>query len=807
MTFKELLPGLAAAVYPPGKGGKGKGRLSLMLSAALVACGVGDVAGAAATVPPASAPAPAAAAPSKEALRDVALARMRATDLTPIWGHSRDWQSIRWKNVGDYLTGQITPQVYAQRKVDGYHLDDPYGLNLLPLVPANYTRTGGNCYFTTSRIHMLSGRYSRTKDVRYLNQWMAINRDMALNQQAQLSALPAAERAAWRSCAGIDVGDPLALLMNGIHVMGAMQALGVMAKTVDQPTSTTASWSDWESLSRLPTTRLLLPSQRDAFPADALYDIAGGIARSWAPHLTRHYATNLRMPNQRFTGLSALALTNHFFEDHPDVKAISGRVDDGMAAFFKDTVNKDGGFIEQSFNYNLAQEKEIRVVARLPQRSWSSAANEALSKWDLLEAGLATPQGGLPQVGNSLWQAGSAQPSTRFAQTSLAFPYSGYYAMRSSWEPDASYLFFFNRRAGRGHTMAGGNSVQVGAMGRRLIVAGGIPNYAGGDLNHPAADAYRSETSTWKTNTIVVDDKSQLASTDGLNLRADGKPDPNVAPDKPINARWHSSANFDFVEGLHTGGYAGLAKQDVTHWRGVTFLRELQTWVIVDIMRSPSFRRYKQIWKFAAPVVGSNGVQSEGFTANQVLSSAASRIIATQDATPGAVNLTLRQFGLPVSYDHYFGSDKGPYGYVGTGFGPGPGFSPDVHASFSGAGDQVLITVLRPSAGLAGDGFTLATDVTANGITGADLRIGWNRLQIRASASAANLTAMGEVANQANLLIVQSVNGAKKRLVIGDIAVPAASYEATGGVRQPVKVPSAFKWTTDSQGRFVVNLE
>lgn len=733
---------------------------------------------------------------------------MRRADLTPMDGHYGNWTNGAYGDWINYLEGKLPPERYVASSgtYPDYHFRDAYGLHL---PAANFKASGGDCYFSSTFINPLAARYYLTQDTRALAKWLAVTRDIAVNERAQVAQLSSADLTARRDCIDVAGGVAGALLANGSYMSASLTAMAAMAKAAGSPARSVSTWSS-EAL--LPVDAPLTEAARSPFPAQTVQDIATGFARHYAPHLLNFYEKG-RAPNQRLIGFGSLALLTHFFELEPSVAALAPRLDADLGKLVSELSHLDGGMLEQSFNYADGTVEEMRRLTHIgSSRPWDGRMREAVAAYDLQRAALATPQGGRPQVGNNHWSAGNLPGSgMRFGMSSVAFPYSGYYVQRSSWDKDAAYLFFFVRRAASGHSMAASNSVQLGTYGRRLLIAGGSPNYNGKNEAYPASPTYLAEDSTYKTSTVLVDGQSQAGgSVQGLRTDpATGKPTGGMVPLVPVASRWLASESLDFVEGFHDAGYRPWpadknvpSVSDVTHWRGIAFLRGLRSWVIVDILRSRGTHDYTQVWKLAAPATDARtGARIEGFLPDEVRLSDADRRVVTTDASPGSVNLSLRQFGANMHYARFHGADKGPYGYVGLDAAGGLAFSNDIHGRFSGTGDQVVITLVRPFQGGQGDGVGTAADVSANGIAGADLAIGSTRLSVRASATAADLSAAGQSAHGANLLLVESApNQPVRTLVIGDAKAGGSSYTSAGGTTVPITVPTGFRWTTDGNG-------
>ncbi|MCU0504071.1 MAG: heparinase II/III family protein, partial [Anaerolineae bacterium] len=88
------------------------------------------------------------------------------------------------------------------------------------------------------------------------------------------------------------------------------------------------------------------------------------------------------------------------------------------------------------------------------------------------------------------------------AVTSHAFPYAGYYVMRSGWEPDAMWAVLDAGHFGYGHQHEDKLSLLLHAYGRLLLTEGG--NYA-----YDASEMRRYVLSTRAHNTIRVDGDDQ----------------------------------------------------------------------------------------------------------------------------------------------------------------------------------------------------------------------------------------------------------------------------------------------------------
>ncbi|MEJ1161182.1 heparinase II/III domain-containing protein [Prosthecomicrobium sp. N25] len=726
-------------------------------------------------------------------VRDAAIARARSLDLRPVLGPN--WGNGKFDAWTDYLVGDSTEAQYLAAAVPpDYRFDDAWGFARLPGQRVNYAETRGSCYLGLAPVNPLAARFAKTGAAKYAARYLAVVRDMAVNERAALAGQPRSILNGVRGCArDLASGNAEALLMYGWSVNAFASGFGGLAKTLGR------SPRPWDDGAVAPVTAALTAADRDLVDAGLTFEAVGGFATTVAPLLLKYYEVPGRVLNQRASALAGLGLVGYTFIDHPDVLPLVPRIGAAIDQLATESVYADGGLVEASFNYNWATVDDLRRLAGLRHIfPWAGKAAMLGERFDLAMAAIAAPGGGLPQVGNTLWNKGRKPTPHTFGLTSLTLPYSGYTALRSGWDDAASYLFFYNWRDAHGHAMAGSNSIQLAAGGRRLLVAGGIPNYSGLNAEYPASVAYLSEASTYKTSTVLVDNQSQShGNTAGLRMIA-GKPDRERAALFPVDARFSTSSRFDFTEGLYTGGYGPVT--DTQHWRGVVFLRNPALWVVVDVLRSTGNHAYTQVWKFAEPVTDAGGVQIEGFHPEQVSLDPAGRRIFTTDATPGAVNLSIRQFGPSLGYARHWGADKGPFGYVGKTFSTGLGFSPDVHATFGGRGDQVVVSVIRATPSAVGDdGIRGVTAVSGAGVTGADLVFDDSFVSVRAGARG-TASIRGSTCGAANLVVTVTQGAARDSIVIGDPAVPACSYQTVAGRRTPVSKPSLFRWSTSADG-------
>ena len=728
-------------------------------------------------------------------LRDSALRALRSWDANPAWLTSANWENRAYAPWTDYLAGRIDEAEFGVvcAKPSDYCLRDVWNLRKGPPAPVDWA---SQTKFNWNGIHALALRFLRTGDDRYLGKWLAVVADFADWSLAQSRD----------EISPLGRGQPPALLDAAFAWGGIFTALAIVAKGLG-PAGQRGEFQR-RSSPYGPNADPVKPGDLELVPAATLLRIAAALADGHGRLLARFYADRNYVPNQRTLGLEVLAQLDAFFPTLPSVVALRPGVHAALADVLSRYRQLDGGQLEQSFNYAEAVVFAALRMARLPLQptpAWRAQAEATATGWSRLAAVLATPQGGLPQLGNAVWgRFGREASPAGFAATSIALPYSGLYVQRSDWTPQAAYLFFFHRRAARGHSMAGSNSVQVSAFGRPLIVAGGTADYRARGGERPALAAYLSEDSSWKTSTVLVDGRSQRGgSTEGLPQGAAGRPDITRAPAQPVRSRWHASEHFDFLEGSHREGYQATlddpqaaAVTDVAHTRQVVFVRALGLWVVVDILQATGSHQYTQVWKFTPPgfIKG-----QPGFAEDQVRLDAAARVIRTADASDGAVNVALHHFGGPRPvYQRHFG---GRFGWYGPGVLQDAVPAVDVHAEWQGQGPQVLITLIAPARGLQGSVLkTTDTSRPGPGAATAACQIEaaqGARLAVAAAATPTDLEAGGQRLSQGQLLLVlQGAGGPARRLEVGAARAAEVGPE---GVR-PFTVPQGFRWVGRPDG-------
>ena len=601
-----------------------------------------------------------------------------------------------------------------------------------------------SCYAGSRTMDAMVGYYQQKRDPAYIAKWFEIVDDFCVNQKKGEEALPLEERTGKltyprsRNKKGVRIqwylrSHQITLDAAG-RVHSILKGISYLSKALPDGNKP----RDWNKESMHPIHTPVPRESLDMIPADALANIALSLMYDHAPFLLQAYGKVGRTPNQRFSGLTALAgMASTYDEFHAGcvLEKTSGSC---LEDYVSSTVLPDGGDLEQSFNYNAGFIREsTEFLEAYPddgtRPAWVTALASAVTKRERLFAGVTSPLGNLPRTGTyggsatpavwrdaktlANWQkriggggvhdpvarkiyarlSGSPQ-SSALPFTSMRFPYSGYYAMRDGWHVTSLYLWLMGARRGGGHHKENINGIAVTAYGRKLITDNGPPPYTEGHVDKSQKQYYRQikhyfgEDSSLTTNTILVDMQSQRRS------RVRG---PRKAYQTPIVARWLSSDRYDFAESRYEDGYGGGAwgsKAPITvkHYRQVVFLRKHGLWLVTDRVKSDGKpHAYQQQWHFPPPHKQWS-VQAPGFLNDQVVTDDAARAIRTVD--PDGPNIALYQFSPEdLAYKRYFGSKKPWLGWYSIGIGGVRIPSVDVHTTWRTGGDSIVTTALVPS--------------------------------------------------------------------------------------------------------------
>ena len=142
------------------------------------------------------------------------------------------------------------------------------------------------------------------------------------------------------------------------------------------------------------------------------------------------------------------------------------------------------------------------------------------------------------------------------AWTSRAFPYAGFYVMRSDWSAEARYLVFDGGRSAGGHNHVDKLSFELYAYGNTLVTDSGC----GG----PWASAWRSEYFVGPAghNTIMVDGRGQVAGLPLFEIPClRGRTAWHEIAPEPLPNTWVSGRRFDYARSRYEDGYAAYGSE------------------------------------------------------------------------------------------------------------------------------------------------------------------------------------------------------------------------------------------------------
>lgn len=243
-----------------------------------------------------------------------------------------------------------------------------------------------------------------------------------------------------------------------------------------------------------------------------------------------------------------------------------------------------------------------------------------------------------PERADLRWLATDGREGARPVQTSSAFPYAGYFVMRSGWERDANYLAFDGGPPGNSHVHQDKLNVVLWAYGRELLYDIGAAAYDNSVWRRYSVD-------THSHNTIMVDGRPQR--------RRWQTPNPSQMPYQPLSdVRWETSETRDFAAGIYEQDYGQVGMPEfypyndreafqagwgrpAGHERRVAYLKP-DVFIVADILRptDEATHRYETRWHLLT---------------TQTVGPSATDVVVTADADqPNLAVVPLLRQGLSV---------------------------------------------------------------------------------------------------------------------------------------------------------------
>ncbi|HEY3321014.1 MAG TPA: FN3 associated domain-containing protein [Planctomycetota bacterium] len=213
--------------------------------------------------------------------------------------------------------------------------------------------------------------------------------------------------------------------------------------------------------------------------------------------------------------------------------------------------------------------------------------------------------------------------------TSDAFPYAGFYCVRSGWGKQDQWLYMPSTRPVSSVTHPDNNGFSLYAFGRHMLANPGTPISVDG-LGQMHDSSYRAAPESYRSD---------------IFRPVYGRAGSSNAYHTPLKRRWHSSEFFDVIEGDYSGPFArtnpNVFIDDVVHQRQILFARKLGLWIVIDRLKSPTPHVYEWNWPFYCPG-GDEAKRYPGFAGDQIKPDAKSQGIKTN--RPNCPNLSLYAF-------------------------------------------------------------------------------------------------------------------------------------------------------------------
>lgn len=261
---------------------------------------------------------------------------------------------------------------------------------------------------------------------------------------------------------------------------------------------------------------------------------------------------------------------------HPGMISIFGRVPRTCAHLgVKPPANVHAILARMYEPYMAIMRPDRRIPALNDASIWSSQA--------FFERGLRD----FPERTDFAWFAGrkGAEPPT---WTSRALPYTGWVALRSSWDADAVWGFMDCGPYGTGHQHEDKLNVLVCGYGRELVNEGGWYDY-------DTSENRKYILSTRSHNTVRFDGGDQAT---GTVYRWHPKTDCK----KKADLLFVTNAVADWAEATFAGPYYGASGKNLSHRRRLILVKRAQDLppflVVVDRFTSTDAKphAYEQLW-------------------------------------------------------------------------------------------------------------------------------------------------------------------------------------------------------------------
>jgi hypothetical protein len=271
--------------------------------------------------------------------------------------------------------------------------------------------------------------------------------------------------------------------------------------------------------------------------------------------------------------------------------------------------------LEKAFDYHLYAMMPDGTIPGL-----NDSGNSSVRRY------LEKAYGFFPQRQDFLFGATLGDQGAKPARTSVAFPYTGHFVMRSGWDADAVYALLDSGPYGYGHQHEDKLTFVLYAHGRQLILDPG-------NFSYDRSPARTYVLGTHGHNTIMVDGEGQ-ARRGNRATYVWPKPWDTPTP-RGDDTVWESTPDWDFVRGTYADGYGPNAKLKVTHTRRMLFAKP-NYYIILDTLE---------------PEDDQTHTYTSLFHIDDTEASIDDATLAVSTATPDKANVTLipaKQDGLRV---------------------------------------------------------------------------------------------------------------------------------------------------------------
>ena len=352
---------------------------------------------------------------------------------------------------------------------------------------------------------------------------------------------------------------------------------------------------------------------------------------------------NQETPNHFLYGYTAILRAAEIF-DTKKFRAHLSEYEEAMGEFVDSNYAIDGGETEMSLHYNydmFSYYDNIKDVYDTKQEKpeWYEKLDLIAKNKLRLLTSVVTPTGhnpslahdyiaedaferlrtsmkyfGTDTVAETVYNTLTGTSETEPAFASIAFPYTGYYVMRTGWKKNSDYLFFMGSKFGKGHVEMNKLAVAYSSNGEDLLQSS--PSSYSPFEEHTPYDYFLE--SSFGNNTVVVDGYSQRRLIGSYSDFAE-----------PESGLWHTSDNLDYAESTYSNGYntyigtwderKNAKVSDVAHKRQVIMDKENRLAVICDNMISNGAHTYIQNWNFAEKFNNINmiDVQNDAILSNE----------------------------------------------------------------------------------------------------------------------------------------------------------------------------------------------